>query len=170
MQMYSNKLVFTDMHTLKHAQPTKSPLYHLLTHIHNVFLSPAAHQGLGKLPGMKEICSLMAPFSCIWWHKTQLEVLFWSQGKGFSCRKPEHSEWRGVVSRFLTVPRRMIYACARRGAHSCSASLDWEWEYWEYYGLGIRGLLVTVPMYSLIFFQQMLSESEHPVTPVFTLL
>lgn len=76
MQMYSNKLVFTDMHTLKHAQSTKSPLYHLLTHIHNVFLSPAAHQGLGKLPGMKEICSLMASFSCIWWHKTQLEVFF----------------------------------------------------------------------------------------------
>jgi len=68
MQMYSCS------HTHTHALPSKSLLHHLLTHIH-VFLSPAAHQGLGKLPGMKEICSLMAPFSCIWWHKAQLEVL-----------------------------------------------------------------------------------------------
>lgn len=71
MIIYSDKLKFTHIHTQRH---TKSLLYHLPTHIHNVFLSPAAHQGLGKLPGMKEICSLMAPFACIWWHKTQLEL------------------------------------------------------------------------------------------------
>lgn len=52
--------------------------YHLLARVHNMSLSPAAHQGLGKLPGMKEICSLMAPFSCIWWHKMQLD--FFSPG------------------------------------------------------------------------------------------
>lgn len=66
-------------HALKRARSgaaTKSLLCHLLTHIHNVSLSPAAHQGLGKLPGMKEICSLMAPFSCIWWHKKQLDLVF----------------------------------------------------------------------------------------------
>lgn len=64
MQMYSDKLRFTHMHSNAHthALPTISLLCHLLTHIHNVFLSPAAHQGLGKLPGMKEICSLMALF------------------------------------------------------------------------------------------------------------
>lgn len=61
--MYSDKLVFTHIETQTLMRyPTKSLLHHLLTHIHNVFLSPAAHQGLGKLPGMKEICSLMAPF------------------------------------------------------------------------------------------------------------
>lgn len=66
-------------HALKRARSgaaTKSLLCHLLTHIHNISLSPAAHQGLGKLPGMKEICSLMAPFSCIWWHKKQLDLVF----------------------------------------------------------------------------------------------
>lgn len=66
MQIYSDKLMLTHTHietlTHTHALPAKSLLHHLLTHIHNVFLSPAAHQGLGKLPGMKEICSLMAPF------------------------------------------------------------------------------------------------------------
>lgn len=67
-------------HTLKRTcsgASAKSVLCHLLTHIHNISLSPAAHQGLGKLPGMKKICSLMAPFSCIWWHKMQLDF-FWA--------------------------------------------------------------------------------------------
>lgn len=53
----------TVTHTHTNTQnPTQSLQYHLLTHIHNVTLSPAAHQGLGKLPGMKEICSLMVLF------------------------------------------------------------------------------------------------------------
>lgn len=65
MQSLNNsprRLLRIQINSHTHAAQTKSLLHHLLTHIHNVFLSPAAHQGLGKLPGMKEIWSLMGLF------------------------------------------------------------------------------------------------------------
>lgn len=55
------------------------------------------------------------PFSCIWWHKTQLEVLFGAKGKGSSVEKPNTVK-NGALC-FLTVSRWIFLGCALCGTH-----------------------------------------------------
>lgn len=49
---------------------------------------------------MKEICSLMAPFSCIWWHKMQLDLLF--SLFFLSCRESKQVKWWAGVPSLLS--------------------------------------------------------------------
>lgn len=153
MQMYSDKLMFTHAHienAQTHALPTKSLLHHLLTHIHNVFLSPAAHQGLGKLPGMKEICSLMAPFRAYGGTRHSWRF-FWSQGEEFHCRKAKHSEEQGFVS---CVPIFLGCALSSSQFYSVYPLFIFCRFQWQCYGLCISCLLVKFTIYSFIFFSR----------------
>ncbi len=85
MQMYSDKLTVKHTHSCTtHTIPSPPP-----ANPHSqCFPLPCSSSGIREIAWNERNMFFDGPFSCIWWQKTQLEVLFGAKEKGSAVGNP----------------------------------------------------------------------------------